>query len=444
MKISFKNLDPIKQVEMDLSKKINLIVGENGVGKTYLTNAVYGLQKTHFQEVIEPKNTINKIFRNLNQKGDKYTISITNILEIQKEYTKLDNSFISHVFAYKEAQKIFDKAEIKIEGFKYLLKNIEIKFQLAEILVQKEKDSLDINFILSENKDPDNNRFLRYVVFRKIFDKLPESFILPAERGAVDIFNKELSIKRNETFDRVLELANKDDDNEDNSLSRLLSKNKRYTLPVRDSLGYADDLYQISQSDGELAYIADMIEQDVLNGALSVSRDGKVFFAHNKIKTKKMPLDITASTVKSIAKLVFFLRHTSSKGMTLFIDEPELNLHPNNQILLARILVRIANAGIKLFISTHSDYIMREFNNMIVANNVQDTDYYSKEIYLNPDDIDVTRLFFKNSNNRLATAEKVKIETDGFTVDSIDNSIIDQNSINDDLVSKIGEDDEPK
>jgi len=48
------------------------------------------------------------------------------------------------------------------------------------------------------------------------------------------------------------------------------------------------------------------------------------------------------------------------------IDEPELNLHPDSQRMIARLLVRLVNRGIRVVISTHSDYIIRELNNMIM------------------------------------------------------------------------------
>lgn len=51
------------------------------------------------------------------------------------------------------------------------------------------------------------------------------------------------------------------------------------------------------------------------------------------------------------------------------IDEPELNLHPDNQRLIARLLARLVNRGMKVVISTHSDYIVREINNMIMLGN---------------------------------------------------------------------------
>jgi len=63
---------------------------------------------------------------------------------------------------------------------------------------------------------------------------------------------------------------------------------------------------------------------------------------------------------------VFYLEHLAKKGETLIIDEPELNLHPENQRKIAIILVMIANRGIKVIVSTHSDYFVREINNLIV------------------------------------------------------------------------------
>ena len=48
------------------------------------------------------------------------------------------------------------------------------------------------------------------------------------------------------------------------------------------------------------------------------------------------------------------------------IDEPELNIHPENQREIARLLARLVNAGLNIVISTHSDYIVRELNSLIM------------------------------------------------------------------------------
>ena len=50
------------------------------------------------------------------------------------------------------------------------------------------------------------------------------------------------------------------------------------------------------------------------------------------------------------------------------IDEPELNLHPDNQRRIARLLARLVNLGIKVFITTHSSYIIKELNTLIMLN----------------------------------------------------------------------------
>ena len=50
------------------------------------------------------------------------------------------------------------------------------------------------------------------------------------------------------------------------------------------------------------------------------------------------------------------------------IDEPELSLHPENQRRIARLFAKLINLGIKVFITTHSDYIVKELNTLIMLN----------------------------------------------------------------------------
>jgi predicted ATP-dependent endonuclease of OLD family len=84
---------------------------------------------------------------------------------------------------------------------------------------------------------------------------------------------------------------------------------------------------------------------------------------------------MASSTVKTFFSLEFYLKHMATKGAYLIIDEPELNLHPDNQRKTARLIAQIVNAGVNIIISTHSDYIIRELNNLIILND----DFTSKE-----------------------------------------------------------------
>ena len=87
-------------------------------------------------------------------------------------------------------------------------------------------------------------------------------------------------------------------------------------------------------------------------------------------------MDESSSAVRSLLDIGFYLRHVAKPGDLLMIDEPELNLHPENQRRVARLFSRLVNLGIKVFITTHSDYIIKELNTLIMLN--QDKPYLKK------------------------------------------------------------------
>ncbi|TOQ30349.1 AAA family ATPase, partial [Vibrio parahaemolyticus] len=80
----------------------------------------------------------------------------------------------------------------------------------------------------------------------------------------------------------------------------------------------------------------------------------------------QLPITITSSSIKSLFMIDLYINSLAKEGDVLLIDEPELNLHPDNQRLMAKVIARIANSGIKVLITTHSDYLIREINNFIM------------------------------------------------------------------------------
>jgi hypothetical protein len=106
------------------------------------------------------------------------------------------------------------------------------------------------------------------------------------------------------------------------------------------------------------------------------------------------------------------------------IDEPELNLHPENQIKMARLFVRLVNAGVKVWITTHSDYIIKELNNLLgLANNfpnkpaiMQELGYDESEI-LKPEDL---RAYIAHDG----TVTRVETDKFGMIDSSFDEAIV--------------------
>ena len=81
-----------------------------------------------------------------------------------------------------------------------------------------------------------------------------------------------------------------------------------------------------------------------------------------------IPLYLASSSARGLSDLYFFLKHVARKDQLLIIDEPESHLDTANQIEMARLLVRCVNSGLKVLITTHSDYLIKEFNNLIMLN----------------------------------------------------------------------------
>ena len=77
--------------------------------------------------------------------------------------------------------------------------------------------------------------------------------------------------------------------------------------------------------------------------------------------------------------MYFFLKSTAKKGQLLIVDEPEGHLSPKNQIYMARLLAMCVNAGVKVLVTTHSDYFIQEINNLIMLNSIDEKDYPLKE-----------------------------------------------------------------
>lgn len=105
----------------------------------------------------------------------------------------------------------------------------------------------------------------------------------------------------------------------------------------------------------------------MMNGYYSASRDEITFRSTARgDRGYAIPLHLASSSVRGLSDLYFFLRHIAQKNHLIVIDEPESHLDTANQILLARLLARLIQAGLKVILTTHSDYLIKELNNLIM------------------------------------------------------------------------------
>lgn len=378
MKLSVENLGRVKKAEIDLSKDLIIFCGPNNTGKTYLANCIYGLYKVS-QEIPVISASDENLGRQI------WGESFGEELDLEALFTHIDSWYskmvssnlldrLSNVFAAGEKTFVSTRISLSFNKNAVLEKIRKSAFSKSfkkngDLTFSKEAGSSKMAWIYSQN-GPDSKydakaieplfwRTATEFIARSIFEN---AHIEPAERIAINIFSKEISERRSNLID---ELLNSDAKGE--SLELLNRKASRYSLPIRDSLQIAERLDVYKKNVGELSYLADELESQVLGGKIGVSSHGEVQFIAND---SKAPLEIhlTGSMVKSLASITFYLRHIAKPGDFLIIDEPELTLHPDNQRKVARILARVVNAGVKVLISTHSDYIIRELNNLMMLN----------------------------------------------------------------------------
>ncbi|VVM22455.1 hypothetical protein BSPWISOXPB_6696 [uncultured Gammaproteobacteria bacterium] len=114
--------------------------------------------------------------------------------------------------------------------------------------------------------------------------------------------------------------------------------------------------------------------------------------------------------MRSLLDLGFYMKHIAKPNDLLIIDEPELNLHPENQRLITQVLANLVNIGIKVFITTHSDYIIKEFSTLIMLNADSENDYLktiaSQEGYCSDD-------LLKAQQVKMYVAKKELVKLDG-------------------------------
>jgi len=72
-------------------------------------------------------------------------------------------------------------------------------------------------------------------------------------------------------------------------------------------------------------------------------------------------IEKTASGLKSLSWLYLILRYNLE---ILFLDEPEVNLHPEYIDKLAKFIYELS-IDRKVFVSTHSDYLLESFNRFV-------------------------------------------------------------------------------
>lgn len=369
MKLKVKNLGILKRLEIE-PKQLTLLCGGNNTGKTYAMYVLWGLLSHHFEVHLPFVEELTKdLIKNRILEKDICQLYQSSWQNTLHHLEKAIKQYLPRLFSTD--RKRFQSTEFEIDlNFDRTMENIFV-LSIKHILQTEDK-----NILLGITKEADTNNIsltltqpfpynllieqLNQIFINLLFSSYATNvFLLPAERSGLNLFFRELNTRRAALLRHVA--------NDVINLNELVKDIfvSKYPQPIDDYIQFLNSQSDIKRNQSQFAHLAAELQKKVLNVRYKIDRYGDISVLPYRTK-EEFGLHLSSSTVKTFFGLWSYLQHRAEKGDCLMIDEPELNLHPDNQRLIARLLAKLVNQGIQVVISTHSDYLVRELNNLIM------------------------------------------------------------------------------
>ena len=122
--------------------------------------------------------------------------------------------------------------------------------------------------------------------------------------------------------------------------------------------------------------LARQFEQKILRGSVQAEGPAKtaspvIAFRHVGWD-RDLPLSQASSLTTQMIPLVLYLRHYATPGSTIIIEEPEAHMHPAMQVSFMKAIARIVAAGVRVLMTTHSEWILSALANIVRASELSD------------------------------------------------------------------------
>lgn len=380
----------IKSADIEVAP-MTLFVGDNNSGKSYIMTLIYGLLKTNFlneryqipkesenfaeckklfDKLVEKDNYANKPFVNINMDENEIKVFegvLNEILVLNKD------AIVKDVFNRK-----IDIGSVKIQFKKdniYALKsellNGEEMSELFSVSSFNQKGKWMEDGILEFNERVRGYAYrllLAYVIQYMLAGSLDKIIYFPTARTGYVL-----------TYKSLIGSALKDKFNLDTMPKNLLTRPNSDFLMKLSELTGNHMMNEETEQINRIQPAIDIIENNIVKGHVTIS-DMPVqdIVYHPNDTDVHLPMFVTSGVVTEMTPLLLFLKNNPPQ--TILIEEPEISLHPQLQCEIARVLIRLVNAGISVFSTTHSDIILQQINNMIKLAKAADRETVCKKL----------------------------------------------------------------
>jgi hypothetical protein len=403
MKLIIKNLGPIKNntKAIDLSKDFFVFVGQNNSGKSYVAQLLWAIFNEDIIHKFAHTNVEiidNKIVENINNievTSELLAVILNRYSSFLQEETKKEifnigkNSQILNNIVIRFEYEISELREQEIEGIVKIkddegntLEYIEFKKDQGDLIYKfigkqlpesiKEiipKKSLDIN-LLNQKKF-----LLIATIIRTMLKHEHETFFLPASRIFFPTFYRYIyevdRNRREQDINKLVDLLEKKGKIQSSDLLNVFNFKRKYTEPMNKVF---EKLFSLNLEKNIEGHYINLVQelQEIIGGKIKLrSLEGigltEFYFKIDSVD-EPLPMYLASSSVNQLTLLYLYLKYwASEKDNFLMIDEPEVNLHPENQIKLLNILIQFIQneTGNKVLITTHSSILANAINNFI-------------------------------------------------------------------------------
>ena len=466
VRISVEEFGPIEKGFVDL-RPLTIFVGPSNTGKTYLAILIYALHKTlqgfprlpgmeHYFFMQEELETITSgEIKRLAGKIDDFEASL-NFSDLPKLIRKavqgyLENPKFLADDLQNELERCFDLDSITglirmTEESSSANLSISIKeenFDLWEFLMEmstseiKSKGKIHDVEIFSKEKFNSNadykrrtsrlRRILRNVarssqgrhlsfLLGEVWETLlnhteerqVETYYLPAARSGIMQSHRVIasSLVARSTragLERFPELPTFS-----GVMADFMQRLILYDMPVR----------QGQRRISAIKSLAEALERRTLGGQIRTRRSSPGAypeFVYRPLEAKQdIRLSRASSMVSELAPVVLFIRGNIGSGDTLIIEEPEAHLHPAAQTEMAAILASLVRCGVRVVVTTHSDWLLKAIGNLMREGEIEDRagKLLSQNLSpspLRPQDVGIW-LFRKDEAAKGSTIEEIEFD----------------------------------
>ena len=401
MKFTFENLGPIRKADLELGD-LTIISGRNNTGKTSIVYALYGflngfdrqLTGSWGESFVENCFTrigagpVEEATRRLRDDGQAMWDMSKEQLETERERLVVamaknySENGISRTF--NASPEYFRGASMRVDyGNEFFVKTSSLRAHL-------DQRGRSVNWIHDEGKvtvslvddtpegmkplSPDHLKrvfvrtYLRFLL-GGAFMFVQNPYIFSSARHTIPLFIRELDYVRNQVV-RSMQFKERESNSSPPFDFGPLENISSYPLPVHDNIDFYRRIPRLAE------FYRDDISEDYA-GPIEEMLRGRFKVADDSVRLTSspgdgagfdIPLHLASSSAWELSSLHFFLKYIFDLDISclIIIDEPESHLDTNNQIRLARLLAELVNAGNRVLITTHSDYIVKEVNNLIM------------------------------------------------------------------------------